>query len=261
MVAITTEKGDKQGFIVDSTTNIYQGDTTKTINLSVIEIGDGISIEYDGSKAKVIRLVNDAVPSTLEVKGSIDDVTSSKITLVKSDKSTESYYFANDFDIKLDKKTISQKDLLDEFDEYVLDATLTLNGSGNIISVDVTKGKETGMTGILESISEDELSVKESKNSKTKDFEFSSQNTCFVKPVDITRLVFIFSISYSSVMTFPFISCTAAVTFRGSSNTAPSLYSQWQTTNGSSTPPFSHSSILNPASRKSFVLARSNHLI
>ena len=80
LVAITTEKGDKQGFIVDSTTNIYQGDTTKTVNLSVIEIGDGISIEYDGSKAKVIRLVNDAVPSTLEVKGSIDDVTSSKIT-------------------------------------------------------------------------------------------------------------------------------------------------------------------------------------
>ncbi len=186
LVAITTEKGDKQGFIVDSTTNIYQGDTTKTINLSVIEIGDGISIEYDGSKAKVIRLVNDAVPSTLEVKGSIDDVTSSKITLVKSDKSTESYYFANDFDIKLDKKTISQKDLLDEFDEYVLDATLTLNGSGNIISVDVTKGKETGVTGILESISEDELSVKESKNSKTKDFEWVSNPDIYLEGKEST---------------------------------------------------------------------------
>ncbi len=45
LVAITTEKGDKQGFIVDSTTSIYEGDTTKTITLSVIEIGDGISIE------------------------------------------------------------------------------------------------------------------------------------------------------------------------------------------------------------------------
>lgn len=186
LVAITTEKGDKQGFIVDSTTSIYEGDTTKTITLSVIEIGDGISIEYDGSKAKVIRLVNDVVPSTLEVKGSIDDVTSSKITLVKSDKSTESYYFAKDFDITLDKKKISQKDLLDEFDEYVLDAVLTLDGNGNIISVNVTKGKETGVTGILVSISEDELSVKESKNSKTKDFEWVSNPDIYLEGKEST---------------------------------------------------------------------------
>ena len=60
-------------------------------------------------KQKVIRLVNDFVPSTLEVKGSIDDVTSSKITLVKSDKSTESYYFAKDFDITLDKRKFHKK--------------------------------------------------------------------------------------------------------------------------------------------------------
>ncbi|NDO47432.1 S-layer homology domain-containing protein [Clostridium sp. MD294] len=186
LIAITTAKGDKQGFIVDNTTTIYQGDTTKTINLSMLEIGDGVSIEYESSKAKVIRLVNDVVPSTLEVKGSIDDVTSSKITLVKSDKSTESYYFAKDFDITLDKKDISQKDLLDEFDEYVLDAILTLDGSGNIIAVDVTKGKETGVTGILVSISEDELSVKESKNSKTKDFEWVSNPDIYLEGKEST---------------------------------------------------------------------------
>lgn len=186
LIAITTEKGDKQGFIVDSTTKVYEGDTTKVINISVIEIGDGVSIEYEGSKATVVRLTKDIVPSTSEVKGSIDDVTSSRITLIKSDKSTENYYFASDFDITLDKKEISQKDLLDEFEEYALDATLTLDGSGNIVSVVVTKGKETGITGMLVSISEDELSVKDSKNSKTKDFEWVSNPDVYLEGKEST---------------------------------------------------------------------------
>lgn len=186
LIAITTEKGDKQGFIVDSTTKVYEGDTTKVINISVIEIGDGVSIEYEGSKATVVRLTKDIVPSTSEVKGSIDDVTSSRITLIKSDKSTENYYFASDFDITLDKKEISQKDLLDEFEEYALDATLTLDGSGNIVSVVVTKGKETGITGMLVSISEDELSVKDSRNSKTKDFEWVSNPDVYLEGKEST---------------------------------------------------------------------------
>lgn len=186
LIAITTEKGDKQGFIVDSTTKVYEGDTTKEINISVIEIGDGVSIQYEGSKATIIRLTNDVTPSTSEVKGSIDDVTSTRMTLVKSDNSTENYYFASNFDITLDKKTISQKDLLEEFEEYALDATLTLDGSGNIVSVVVTKGKETGITGMLVSISEDELSVKDSKNSKTKDFEWVSNPDVYLEGKEST---------------------------------------------------------------------------
>lgn len=186
LIAITTEKGDKQGFIVDSTTKVYEGDTTKEINISVIEIGDGVSIQYEGSKATIIRLTNDVTPSTSEVKGSIDDVTSTRMTLVKSDNSTENYYFASNFDITLDKKTISQKDLLEEFEEYALDATLTLDGSGNIITATITKGKEIGITGILVSISEDELSVKDSKNSKTKDFEWISNADIYLEGKEST---------------------------------------------------------------------------
>lgn len=186
LIAITTEKGNKQGFIVDSTTKVYEGDTTKEINISVIEIGDGVSIQYEGSKATIIRLTNDVTPSTSEVKGSIDDVTSTRMTLVKSDNSTENYYFASNFDITLDKKTISQKDLLEEFEEYALDATLTLDGSGNIITATITKGKEIGITGILVSISEDELSVKDSKNSKTKDFEWISNADVYLEGKEST---------------------------------------------------------------------------
>lgn len=181
LIAIITDKGDKQGFIVDSTTNVYQGDTTKTINITTIEIGDGVSIEYAGPKANIVRLVNDVVPSTSEVKGTVDDVTATRLTLVKSDKSTEDYYFATDFDIKMNNKTISQKELLEEFDEYILDVTLTLDGSKNITSVVATRGKETGNTGILVSISEDELSVKSSKNSKTQDFEWVSNPEIYLE--------------------------------------------------------------------------------
>lgn len=186
LLAITTDKGDKQGFIVDSSTNIYEGDTTKIINISIIEIGDGVSIEYSGAKANIVRLVNDVVPSVTEAKGRIEDITPSRITLIDNDKNTKDYYFANEFDIQLDKKTISQKDLIDEFDEYILDATLTLDGSENIVSATVTRGKETGNTGILVSISEDELSVKANKNSKTQDFEWVSNPDIYLEGKEST---------------------------------------------------------------------------
>lgn len=186
LIAILTEKGDKQGYIVDSTTNVYQGDTTKTINITTIEIGDGVSIEYEGPKAKVVRLTNDVVPSTSEVKGTIDDVTSTRLTLVKSDKSTEDYSFAADFDIKMNNKTISQKELLEDFDEYILEATLTLDSSKKITAMTVTRGQETGSTGILVSISEDELSVKSSKNSKTQDFEWVSNPEIYLEGKEST---------------------------------------------------------------------------
>lgn len=186
LLAITTDKGDKQGFIVDNSTNIYEGDTTKTINISIIEIGDGVSIEYSGAKANIVRLVNDVVPSVAEAKGRIEDITPSRITLIDNDKNTKDYYFANEFDIQLDKKTISQKDLIDEFDEYILDATLTLDGSENIISAAITRGKETGNTGILVSISEDELSVKADKNSKTQDFEWVSNPDIYLEGKEST---------------------------------------------------------------------------
>lgn len=186
LLAITTDKGDKQGFIVDNSTNIYEGDTTKTINISIIEIGDGVSIEYSGAKANIVRLVNDVVPSVAEAKGRIEDITPSRITLIDNDKNTKDYYFANEFDIQLDKKTISQKDLIDEFDEYILDATLTLDGSENIVSVAITRGKETGNTGILVSISEDELSVKADKNSKTQDFEWVSNPDIYLEGKEST---------------------------------------------------------------------------
>ena len=178
LLAITTDKGDKQGFIIDSSTNIYEGDTTKIINISIIEIGDGVSIEYSGAKANIVRLVNDVVPSVTEAKGRIEDITPSRIT--------KDYYFANEFDIQLDKKTISQKDLIDEFDEYILDATLTLDGSENIVSAAITRGKETGNTGILVSISEDELSVKADKNSKTQDFEWVSNPDIYLEGKEST---------------------------------------------------------------------------
>lgn len=186
LLAITTDKGDKQGFIVDNSTNIYEGDTTKTINISIIEIGDGVSIEYSGAKANIVRLVNDVVPSVAEAKGRIEDITPSRITLIDNDKNTKDYYFANEFDIQLDKKTISQKDLIDEFDEYILDATLTLDGSENIVSAAITRGKETGNTGILVSISEDELSVKADKNSKTQDFEWVSNPDIYLEGKEST---------------------------------------------------------------------------
>ncbi len=186
LLAITTDKGDKQGFIVDSSTNIYEGDTTKIINISIIEIGDGVSIEYSGAKANIVRLVNDVVPSVTEAKGRIEDITPSRITLIDNDKNTKDYYFANEFDIQLDKKTISQKDLIDEFDEYILDATLTLDGSENIVSAAITRGKETGNTGILVSISEDELSVKADKNSKTQDFEWVSNPDIYLEGKEST---------------------------------------------------------------------------
>ena len=186
LLAITTDKGDKQGFIIDSSTNIYEGDTTKIINISIIEIGDGVSIEYSGAKANIVRLVNDVVPSVTEAKGRIEDITPSRITLIDNDKNTKDYYFANEFDIQLDKKTISQKDLIDEFDEYILDATLTLDGSENIVSAAITRGKETGNTGILVSISEDELSVKADKNSKTQDFEWVSNPDIYLEGKEST---------------------------------------------------------------------------
>lgn len=186
LLAITTDKGDKQGFIIDSSTNIYEGDTTKIINISIIEIGDGVSIEYSGAKANIVRLVNDVVPSVAEAKGRIEDITPSRITLIDNDKNTKDYYFANEFDIQLDKKTISQKDLIDEFDEYILDATLTLDGSENIVSAAITRGKETGNTGILVSISEDELSVKADKNSKTQDFEWVSNPDIYLEGKEST---------------------------------------------------------------------------
>ena len=93
-------------------------------------------------------MVNDVVPSVTEVKGRIEDITSSRITLIDNDKKTKDYYFAKEFDIQLDKKTISQKELIDEFDEYILDTTLTLDGSENIVSAIVTRGEETENTGI-----------------------------------------------------------------------------------------------------------------
>lgn len=186
LIAISTEKGDKQGFIVDSDTKIYEGDTTKIINISTIEIGDGVSIEYAGAKATVVRLTKDVSPSTTEVKGSVEDVTSSKMIVVKSDKSTESYYFANSFEIKLEGKKISQKELLEEFEEYTLDVTLTLDKDKNITVVDAKKGKETGITGILVSISEDELSVKASKNAKTQDFEWISNPDIYLEGKEST---------------------------------------------------------------------------
>lgn len=186
LLAITTDKGDKQGFIIDSSTNVYEGDTTKTINISIIEIGDGVSIEYSGAKANIVRLVNDVVPSVTEVKGRIEDITSSRITLIDNDKKTKDYYFAKEFDIQLDKKTISQKELIDEFDEYILDTTLTLDGSENIVSAIVTRGEETGNTGILVSISEDELSVKADKNSKTQDFEWVSNPDIYLEGKEST---------------------------------------------------------------------------
>ena len=186
LIALSTQKGDKQGFIVDSDTKLYEGDTTKVINISAIEIGDGVSVEYAGAKATVVRLTKDVSPTTTEVKGSVEDVTSSKMVIVKSDKSTESYYFSNNFEIKMENKKISQKELLEEFEEYALDVTLTLDKDKNITVVDAKKGKETGTTGILVSISEDELSVKASKNAKTQDFEWISNPDIYLEGKEST---------------------------------------------------------------------------
>ena len=186
LLAITTAKGDKQGFIVDSSTLVYEGNTTNTIGISTLEIGDEVSIKYTGSKAEIVRLTNDISPSTTEVKGSIEDMTASKIVLLKSDDKTENFYFASDFDITLDKKEVSQKQLLEAFDEYVIDATLTLDNNGNIVGVEAVKGKETGYTGILVSISEDELSVKETKNSSTKDYQWVSNPDVYLEGKEST---------------------------------------------------------------------------
>ena len=186
LLAITTAKGDKQGFIVDGTTLVYEGNTTNTIGISTLEIGDGVSIEYTGSKADVVRLTNDISPSTTEVKGSIEDMSASKVVLIKNDDKTENFYFSSDFDITLDKKEVSQKELLEAFDTYAMDAVLTLDNNGNIIGVEATKGEESGHTGILVSISEDELSVKATKNSSTKDYEWVSNPDVYLEGNDST---------------------------------------------------------------------------
>lgn len=186
LLAITTAKGDKQGFIVDGTTLVYEGNTTNTIGISTLEIGDGVSIEYTGSKADVVRLTNDISPSTTEVKGSIEDMSASKVVLIKNDDKTENFYFSSDFDITLDKKEVSQKELLEAFDTYAMDAVLTLDNNGNIIGVEATKGEESGHTGILVSISEDELSVKATKNSSTEDYEWVSNPDVYLEGNDST---------------------------------------------------------------------------
>ncbi len=187
LLAVLTPDGQRQGFLVNGTTFVLKGETALQLNISDLDIGDGISVNFTGAKVNVIRLLSDANPSaSKEVTGTIDEITNSKIYVLKSDGKVESFSYANKYTMTLDGKSATMKALFDAYKENNLKVTVSLDSSGLVTAVKVTSDEESGYTGTLVSITEDELSYKKTSSSKTEDYSWASNPTILLENKDST---------------------------------------------------------------------------
>ena len=187
LLAVQTLDGQKQGFLINSTTFVLKGETAGQLHISDLGVGDGVSVNYLGAKVNVIRILNDVSPSIAkEVTGTVDEITNSKIYLLNNDKKVESFGYADKYTMTLNGKNATMKDIFDEYKEKSLKATLSLDSSGLATIIKVTSSEESGFVGILYNITDDELSYKKTSSSRSEDYQLGNDVTIQLEKRDTT---------------------------------------------------------------------------
>lgn len=174
LLSIRGEDGQRQGFMITNTTYVLQGNTTTQLNVSYLNVGDSVSLEYTGGQVKVIRVLSD-IQSNREVVGDLEDITNTKVYIIHKDGKSESYFLADRCDFKIDKKTVSMKDIFDSFEEHNLEVTLKLNSVGYVTEFIAEEGKESGYTGTLVSIDDDEINVRTGSRGKVEHYDWADR--------------------------------------------------------------------------------------
>lgn len=181
LLAINLANGTRQGFMINESTYVLLKQTTTQMNISDLAVGDGVYVEYSGSSVKLIRILSDKDATAKEVSGTVDDLTSSKIYVKKSDSKVEGFTLADKYTLTLDGKSTTLKLLTEAYQDATLKVTLTLDSSGLIKGIKATKEEATGITGILVAINDDELSYKTSSGSKTLDYSWTSDAEVYLE--------------------------------------------------------------------------------
>jgi len=181
LLAISLSDATRQGFMINESTYVLLKDTTTQMNISNLAVGDSISVEYNGSTVKLIRLLSDKNTSSTEVTGTVDELTNSKIYVKKSDGKVESFTLNNQYSLKLDGSSSTLKLLTEAYQDSILKVTLSLDSSGLIVDVKATKEADAGKMGTLEAINDDELSYKASGSSKTVDYSWASDMDVYLE--------------------------------------------------------------------------------
>lgn len=176
LMGVMTSTGQIQGFMINNTTFVLRGNTAEQLNIGNITVGASVAVTYEGSQVKVIRVMSD-VQSTLEVKGTVDDITNTKIYIIKSDDKLDSYYYADNCKFTVDGKSVTMKGAMEAFEENNLKVTLKLDSASYVKEANFTKDGDSGYIGTLVSINDDELAYKESSSSSTKYYDLARDCT------------------------------------------------------------------------------------
>lgn len=180
LLAVTASNGQRQGFMINSTTYVLQGNSTTQLNIGNITVGASVTITYEGAQVKVIRLMSD-VQNTTQVKGTVDEITNTRVYVLKSDSKIDSFYFADNCTYTLEGKSTTMKSIFDAYEDNKLGVTLTLDSASYVSKAEFTKTAETSYTGTLVSIDDDELGYKKSSSSKTEYYSWISDPTILLE--------------------------------------------------------------------------------
>lgn len=109
-----------------------------------------------------------------KIEGRITQIGASRITIKKDNGDTALYILQDDTTIRIDDRSSDREDLEDAFDEYTLDAVLTVNYEGYITRMEVTTNAddEDGdeLTGFVTSFTSSRITIQKAGSSSTKSY-------------------------------------------------------------------------------------------
>lgn len=157
------------------------GQTTTTSALQTLlsensTTGLSVAMVINGAGQVIsIAVTSPAQTSTgTKVEGRITQIGASRITIKKDNGDTALYYLQDDTTIRIDDRSSDREDLEDAFDEYTLDAVLTVNYEGYITRMEVTTDgdDEDGdeMTGFVTSFTTSRITIQKAGSSSTKSY-------------------------------------------------------------------------------------------
>ncbi len=157
------------------------GQTTTTSALQTLlsnnsSTGLSVAMVINGAGQVISMSVTSPAQSSTgsEVEGRITQIGATRITIKKDNGDTALYYLQDDTTIRIDNRSSDRDDLEDAFDEYTLDAVLTVNYEGYITRMEVTTNEddEDGdeLTGFVTAFTSSRITIQKAGSSSTKSY-------------------------------------------------------------------------------------------
>lgn len=157
------------------------GQTTTTSALQTLlsnnsSTGLSVAMVINGAGQVISMSVTSPAQSSTgsKIEGRITQIGAARITIKKDNGDTALYYLQDDTTIRIDDRSSDRDDLEDAFDEYTLDAVLTVNYEGYITRMEVTTNEddEDGdeLTGFVTAFTSSRITIQKAGSSSTKSY-------------------------------------------------------------------------------------------